>query len=199
VQVICRPFIRRARSWLCLATLFAIALSRSFATSVIAPSFDGLVEHADLIFTGQVISQHSEWRNNNGQRSIVTLVTFGVEAIHKGQTGSTVTLQFLGGTIGDVTLAVSEMPRFNPNERVVLFVEKNGANASPLIGFYHGKFSLRKDVTGREMVLRHDGQALTDVATIGRAAPAAGPASAGLSHEEFTRQVRARVARGSTK
>ena len=179
------------------AVVFALALLRAPATSVIAPTFDQLVQRADLIFTGQVLAQRAEWRNNGGQKSIVTLVTFGVRAVHKGRADATVTLQFLGGTVGDVTLDVSEMPKFKPDERVVLFVEKNGVNASPLLGFYHGKFSLRRDAHGRDTVLTHAGEPVADIAELGRpksATVAAAAPRAAVSHEEFAALVRARLA-----
>lgn len=167
----------------------------SLATSVIAPSFEKLVERATLIFTGQVISQHSEWKNENGQKSIVTLVSFRVRTVHKGHADAVVTLQFLGGTVGDVTLDVSDMPKFSKGERVVLFVENNGASASPLIGFYHGKFSLRANESGGETVLKHNGEPLADVAEIGQAKGAAVPARTGLSHEDFAGKIRERISR----
>ena len=188
------------RTFFAAIAFLVLAASRVFATSVIAPSFDDLVTRADLIFTGQVISQHSEWRETDGKRSIVTIVKFGVEQVHKGRAGVTVKLQFLGGAIGAVTLDVSDMPKFSQGERVVLFVEKNSVNASPLIGFYHGKFSLRKDASGRDAVLKHDGQALVDVAELGRSKRAgAGAIQSGLSHEEFAAKVRERVSQRSPK
>ena len=203
--MICQTIPRALRSCLSLAVVFALALAPSSATSVIAPTFDQLVSRADLIFTGQALSHRTEWRNQGGQKSIVTLVTFGVRALHKGRADATVTLQFLGGTIDDVTLDVSEMPKFKPGERVVLFVEKNGVNASPLLGFYHGKFSLRREADGRDTVLAHDGEPLAGVAEMGRpkravvAGTAAPAPRAALSHEEFTGQVRDRLARNSGK
>ena len=178
--------------------LFGVAPLR--ATSVLPPRFEALVNEADLIFTGQVIAQRAEWRNLQGQKSIVTLVTFGVQATHKGRAGSTVTLQFLGGTIGDVSLDVSEMPRFKPGERALLFVEKNGTMACPLVGWEHGRFSVQKAGPGKEMIFKHDGTALSDVTEIGAArgpaqARVAAPVKAGaaLSHEEFAEKIRARV------
>jgi hypothetical protein len=188
------------RSFFAVGIFLLFAASRAFATSVIAPSFDDLVTRADLIFTGQVISQHSEWRDTGGKRSIVTIVKFGIEQIHKGKAGVTVKLQFLGGAIGAVTLDVSDMPKFTQGERVVLFVEKNSVNASPLIGFYHGKFSLHKDASGRDAVLKHNGEALVDVAELGRSKRAGGHASqSGLSHAEFAIKVRERLSPRSSK
>lgn len=189
--MLCQTILRR--SCFGLAVLFALHFSPASATTVVAPSFEKLVQRADLIFTGQVISQRAEWRRTNGQSSIVTLVTFGVRAVHKGRADTTVTLQFLGGTVGGVTLDVSDMPKFTPGERVVLFVEKNGASASPLIGFYHGKFSLRSDANGRETVLKNDGKPLADVADINHVPPPGVLARGSLSHDEFTGAVRARL------
>jgi hypothetical protein len=194
------PLSRIGRNYFSLAVFLLLAFSRAFATSVIAPSFDDLVSRADLIFTGPVISQHSEWRDTGGKRSIVTIVKFGVEQVHKGRAGVTVKLQFLGGAIGAVALDVSDMPKFTQGERVVLFVEKNSINASPLIGFYHGKFSLRRDASGRDTVLRHNGEALLDVADLGRSKRAGSNAVPnGLSHAEFTEKVRAHISQPSPK
>lgn len=180
----------------CLTVFLTLAVGQGFATTVIAPSFDQLVERADLIFTGQALAQRSEWRNIGGRKSIVTLVSFQVSAVHKGSAGSVATLQFLGGAIGDVTLDISDMPKFKQGERVVLFVHRNGASASPLIGLYHGKFSLHVDAAGRETVAKHDGEPVADVLEIGRSKPAARSTKAALSSAEFTRKVRERLPPG---
>lgn len=182
------------RALVCLALLAGLNLP---ATSVRAPNFNTLVDRAELIFTGQVLSRHCEWRVVEGRRSIVTLISFGVERIHKGASAPVITLQFLGGSMGDVTLSVSEMPRFKPNERVVLFVEGNGSAACPVIGFFHGRFSLKRESGGRETILKHDGEPLTDTAEVGRdrrmdQAPV-DPART-LTHDEFSARVRERVA-----
>jgi hypothetical protein len=174
-----------------LALLFSFVLSAR-ATSVISPGFERLVANSDIIFTGQVLSKRSEWKDVRGRKSIVTLVSFGVRATHKGRTESTITLQFLGGTMGDVTLDVAEMPKFTPGERVVLFVEGNGTSASPLVGFYHGKFSLRQTAAGHDEMLTHNGKPLVSVRDIGRSTENRGR---GISHDEFTARIRNLVAR----
>src|SRR6185295_9511966 len=107
-----------SRQWctaLCVGALLVLS-PRASATTVIAPRFETMVDRAELIFTGQVISQHAEWRTINGQRSIVTLITYGIHHVHKGRATSTVTLQFLGGALGDVALDVTDMPKFKAGE-----------------------------------------------------------------------------------
>jgi hypothetical protein len=154
---------------------FALMLSAALvltqdvrSTTVIPPTFEELADRAELVFVGQVIGSHAEWRAADARRAIFTFTEFRVDEVWKGNADKTITLQFLGGTIGDDTLEVAGVPRFSQNERVVLFVTKNGIQFCPLVGIYHGKFGLRKDgATGREIVVKHDGKPLRDVAEIG--------------------------------
>jgi hypothetical protein len=97
-----------------------------------------------------VLGARSEWRNAATNRVIFTLVEFETSEIIKGNAGASVTLQFLGGTVGDVTLEVAGVPKFHAGDRVILFVESNGVFFCPVVGVFHGKFDLRKDQkTGR--------------------------------------------------
>jgi hypothetical protein len=157
------------------------------ATSVLAPDFETMVRRADLIFTGRVTGQHAEWRNVAGQRSIVTLVTFDVLGVHKGRAGRTVSLQFLGGKIGPASLDVEAMPKFHAGERAVLFVEQNGVNASPLIGFFHGKFNVLTDGT----MTHYDQTPLGDVREIGKSRAQRGTAARAMSQTEFAGKIQA--------
>src|SRR5689334_19518044 len=104
---------------LLVASVFGITAS-TLATSVLAPDFESMVRQSDLIFTGRVSGQRAEWRSIEGQRSIVTLVTFDVLGVHKGQASRTIELQFLGGKIGHASLDVDAMPKFQNGERAVL-------------------------------------------------------------------------------
>lgn len=172
-----------------LALVAAVLEGGSFveATSVLAPDFETMVRRADLIFTGRVTTQHAEWRNIGGQRSIVTLVTFDVLGVHKGHAERTIKLQFLGGKIGPASLDVEAMPKFHAGERAVLFVEQNGVNASPLIGFFHGKFNVLTDGT----MTHYDQTPLGDVREIGKARPRRGTASRAMSQQEFATKIQA--------
>jgi hypothetical protein len=174
---------------LCLLGSFVVAAPPAFATSVVAPSFETMVDRAELIFTGRMAGQRCEWRQMGGQQSIVTLVTFEVISVHKGRPGRSIELQFLGGKIGNISLDVTEMPRFQANERVVLFVEGNGVNASPLVGFHHGRFKLERDPTGREIITDNRG-AITDVAQIGKESSAVRGSLRAISHDDFAARIR---------
>ena len=150
----------------CATMWLFIAVAK--ATSVVAPAFEEMADKADLVFEGKVIGSRAEWRSVAAGRVIFTLVEFETQEVLKGNAGVSVTLQFLGGTVEGVTLEVADVPRFNPGERVVLFVEGNGVQFCPVVGVFHGKFGLRKDdKNGRDIVLMHDGKPLRDVAEIG--------------------------------
>src|SRR5262245_38617027 len=162
-----RPFGFLKCIW--AATFMVMSLLGAHATSVVPPTFTELVANADLVFAGTVVGSHSEWRTVGSDRVIFTMTDFQTEEVLKGKASKVVTLQFLGGTVGDVTLSVSGMPRFEPRERVVLFVEKNGTQVCPLVGVFHGKFVVRSDEkTGREVLIMHNGHPLRDVAEIGQ-------------------------------
>src|SRR5438094_4260618 len=150
-----------ATLWLCITA--------ANATSVVAPAFEEMVDKADLVFVGKVIGSRAEWRSVGPGRVIFTLVEFETQEVLEGNAGASVTLQFLGGTVGGVTLEVADVPRFNAGDRVVLFVEGNGVQFCPVVGVFHGKFGLRKDdKASHDIVLMHDGKPLRDVAEIGK-------------------------------
>lgn len=169
-----------------------VAISSARATTVLAPTFEELVRDAELIFTGRVTAQRAEWRNGGRQRGIVTVVTFEVLDVHKGKAERSIELQFLGGKIGDAELRVDLMPKFAVGERAVLFVEHNGAQASPLVGFCHGKFNLLSD----DSVVAHDGAPVRDVNELGQPRVRRNGARA-LLRREFNERIRVAAQKGN--
>jgi len=144
-------------------------LTTAGGTTVLPPTFEEMTDRAEMIFVGTVVSSRAEWRfvGSSTNRVIFTLVEFDTQEVLKGSTNKTVTLQFLGGTVGDATMEVAGVPQFKPGDRVILFVERNGVQFCPLVGVFHGKFGIRKsDRHGRDIVVMHDGKPLQDVAQI---------------------------------
>ncbi len=189
-------------AWLGLAVLNA--------TSVVPPTFEEMVDRADMVFVGKVIGSNAAWRTVGTNQVIFTQVEFEAQEVLKGKAGKAVTLQFLGGTVGDVTLEVADVPKFGAGDHVLLFVEGNGVQFCPLVGVFHGKFGLRKDEqSGREIVLMHDGRPLRDVKKIGRgggqdpASKAAQlsslPAGDPIAATEFKERIRAQVAKRAAR
>ena len=139
------------------------------ATSVVPPSFPELVAEADAIYRGRVTSvQARRVDRPDGEGSLIkTFVTLTVERVLKGPERSEVTLEFLGGTVGQETMSVSGMPKFNLGAREIVFVQKNGQQFCPLVGLMHGRYRVMRDeATSREHIARDNGVPLTDTSEV---------------------------------
>lgn len=137
------------------------------STTVIPPTFETLVARAGTIFVGDVMDVRGEWESTPEGRSIITLVTFRVSDVWKGTVGPVTQLEFLGGTIGEVSMVVAGMPTFSLGQRDVLFVGTTARAISPLVGFMHGRMRVERDGSGVERVRTFDGQPLGNIAQIG--------------------------------
>jgi len=184
------PMKKLSPSLLATAT-FALAFV-ALATTVIPPTFNDLVTHAEMIFQGTVTDVRSEWTGEGGQRHIASYVTFKVDDAIKGNPGAKVTLNMLGGTVGAETMEVSDAPKFKVGDRDILFVENNGTQFIPLVGIMHGRFHVQKDQNGRDVVLTNDGAPLTDVNQLGKNERAA-TAGRAISTQEFKQAVQSRA------
>ena len=70
---------------------------------------------AERVVVGHVTSVESAWRTNDyGDRLIVSVVHVAVDETMKGQVQSTMDVDVEGGTIGTVTLRVSDEQGFLP-------------------------------------------------------------------------------------
>lgn len=196
-------FLPRVLWSLLIGAICVLRPPSASATSVVAPSFDDLVTKADAVFTGDVTGLRSEWTGQGEKRHIVTLVTFQVLRVLKGEAASPFELRVFGGTVGTETMEVADAPVFHVGERQILFVRHNGTQFIPLVGIMHGQY--RVDET--DHVADHTGHPLTRVEEIGTSRPAmddsvrrraAGngaklaPAAA-LSRAEFETQIAAKV------
>ncbi len=182
------------RLTLALFVAVLLGLTPVAATTVIPPTFDQLVDNAREIFVGRVVARESRWVTTRDGPVIMTLVTFRIDDPVKGQLGTQTSLEFLGGTVGEYTMSVAEMPQFNIGDRDMLFVGNRNA-ASPLVGFMYGRFRIAYDARGIETIQTYDGLALTSGPTAGptQTSPRVGPTA--LS--QFREAVLERLRRGS--
>ncbi len=149
--------------------LTGLAFTRVSATTVVPPTFEQLVQQAELIFQGTVTDSRSVWEGEGGQRHIETYVTFNIEDNLKGQPGTSYTIRMLGGTVGDETLEVTDTPKFKVGDREILFVEHNNDQFVPLVGISYGRFHVQKEEqTGRDVVVNNEGEAVRDLTQLGR-------------------------------
>ena len=154
---------------LVLTAAACVSLASANATTVVAPTFDELVERAQLIFEGIVTNVQSQWAGEGGQRHIVSYVTLQVADGVKGDAGASYTLRMLGGTVGDETMEISDSPKFKVGDRNILFVENNGTQFIPLVGIMYGQFRVEQDQqSGADVVRTHEGQPLGNLDNLGR-------------------------------
>src|SRR5438132_12711820 len=131
-------------------TLIAIGFVRVSATIVVPPTFDQLVQQAEVIFQGTVTNVRSVWEGEGAQRHIDTYVTFQVQESVKGNAGASYTIRMLGGRVGDETMEVTDTPKFNGGDRDILFVEHNNEQFVPLVGITHGRFHVQRNKLDRK-------------------------------------------------
>ncbi|MGD8875279.1 MAG: hypothetical protein PVH38_09035 [Gammaproteobacteria bacterium] len=137
--------------------VFFSAPQTIFATTVLHIDVDFLLNKAMLIFEGEVVSSEARWDRNN--TSITTFITFRVKDIIKGEHQSlTVTVGFLGGTVGETGLEVSTMVYPPVGENGIYFLENPGQQlVNPLVGWGQGHFRVKKDSNGMERILTEGG------------------------------------------
>lgn len=126
--------------------------SWGYAASVRQVAMDEMIQNSRLVFEGKVISLESV---KTGSRRIHTYVTFSILDVIKGDySQDTVTLRFLGGTVGNVTMGVSDMKFPGPGEHGIYFVESlEKSQVNPLYGWSQGHFLVEPDQTGMNRVL----------------------------------------------
>jgi hypothetical protein len=103
---------------------------------------------AERVVVGRVASVAPAWQVNEfGDRLIVSVVRVTVSETLKGQADATVDVQVEGGTIGDLTLRVSDQLTFSPGERATFFLVRNARGA--FVPHLRGQGSLKLDGADR--------------------------------------------------
>jgi hypothetical protein len=81
---------------------------------------------AKAVVVGSVEDVTTRFETNQwGDRLIVSDAVVHVEETLKGSSAGVVTMTVEGGTIGDLTLSVSDIPTIERGERAVLFLEED--------------------------------------------------------------------------
>ena len=79
---------------------------------------------AAKILVGKVVNVDATFAPNEfGDRIIISRVYVQPEEVLKGTVTSVIEVQVEGGTVGDVTLQVSDMPALRANERAIFFLD----------------------------------------------------------------------------
>ena len=186
--------MKKTNYLLIVASLLIVGGS-AHATTVIPPSFEQLVDQAELIFQGNVTRVSSQWVGEGSERHIVSYVTFQIKDSVKGDPGQSYTIRMFGGTVDGETMEIADGPKFEVGDEDIVFVENNGSQVVPLVGIMHGRFHIRRDDSGRELVTTNEGEPVRDVARLGTATESSATGEA-LTPAAFKAAIQSRLQAG---
>jgi hypothetical protein len=153
--------------------VFSLVLSPSLsiATTIRAVAFEELLQYAEFVFEGQVITVESVMPPNGPLPR--TCVLFEIIEVFKGShSDDTVELCFLGGISGEYTVRVANMQYPKLGEKGIYFVKSLARQyTNPLYGWKQGHFLIETNpYTAREHVVTADRQPVTGI-TLEKAPP----------------------------
>jgi len=103
---------------------------------------------AELVVVGRVASVAPGWQVNEfGDRLIISVVRVVVNETLKGQALATLDVEVEGGTIGEVTLHVSDETSFSPGERAVFYLKRTARGT--FVPHLRGDGLLKLDASNR--------------------------------------------------
>ena len=109
---------------------------------------DAAAKGAAKVVAVTVTDVHSDYGVNDfGDRLILSQVSFRVDETMKGSREATGVVTLEGGTVGDVTLDVSDMPRMEKGQRAVLFLTNSRAGGQ--VPYRRGAGVLKLDADDR--------------------------------------------------
>ena len=86
-------------------------------------TLDERIAGAERVVVARAGAVAAEWRENeHGDRLIVSRIDLQVEETLKGVGASTLSLELEGGTLGGLTLRVSDLPMLETGERAIFFL-----------------------------------------------------------------------------
>ena len=146
------------------AIVLLLVLSKAtFASTVKQLTIKEMIDACQLVFEGQVVNVESRLEGNVGR--IETYVTFELLDVVKGYFPQRkLELSFLGGTVGDRTMAVDDLHTPELGERGIYFVRStNEKMVNPLCGWDQGHFLILTDRAGNQRVTTRGGKRVTEL------------------------------------
>lgn len=107
-----------------------------------------LTESSEMIIVGKVINTESEWNENRDR--IFTKVKINADEFIKGNNGTgAVIITIPGGEVGEVGELYTDLPTFENDEEVLLFLKRDINNNYVVNSGLDGKFNIsNKEVVG---------------------------------------------------
>jgi len=147
-----------------LGLVAVLAAGDANATLVEAFDIEDLAVFASEIVEGRVLDVRSAWEG----RLIFTDVEVAVERCYKGPCArEVVVVRTAGGVVDDLEMVVHGAARYQPGERVLLFLEDIDGGRTRTVGLVQGKLRIEPGLAGTRVV-----RSLGDLALVGRRAGA---------------------------
>lgn len=125
------------------------------AASFVVPPDEVLIREADAIAVATVLSS---WARQTPSGGVETVTELAVEEPIKGSlaTGRIVTVVELGGVAGDIGLLICGAAEYEPGERALVFLRRQGEVDSRwrTLHMTLGKFDFEVDAEGRRILMR---------------------------------------------
>ena len=135
------------RAAVCLLFCIGIAASARAQDSIPVPLAER-ARGAERVVVGRVTAVEPMWRTNVfGDRLIVSVVNVAVDETLRGPAQPTVTVEVEGGTIGDLTLHVSDLEPVATGDRAVFYLARNARGV--FVPHLRGQGLLKLDRTDR--------------------------------------------------
>jgi hypothetical protein len=188
----------RRRLLTIVAILLLIAttgVSQAAATTLMRMSLAQMARTAKLIVRARCVSNATLW----DEGEIWTRTTFAVEESWTSPPGPRqIAVRLLGGSLGNITSHVSGIPRFQPGEDTVLFLEPSRNGDLSIVSWQQGTFRIRPNATmGGEIVVQDTAASALTYDPVSRRFEAAGIRAMALA--DFRSQVVAALGASSSR
>ena len=131
-----------------VALLLAVLPAPVWAGRVVPVPLAERARSAERVVLARIASVTPAWRENEfGDRLIVSLARLAVDDTLKGPAAASLEIEVEGGTIGALTLRVSDLPPIVPGERAVFYLRRNGLGV--LVPHLRGQGILELDAADR--------------------------------------------------
>lgn len=175
-----------------LAVLFLAEVNLEATTLVYLP-FEKQCSEAKVIVVARAVKQISAWDETRSR--IYTDTDFSVEEAVKGGISGSLTVRYLGGTVGELAQSVAGSPSFTVGSKYVLFLEPGSGGRYRVVGFSQGCYQVLSESGGKATVKPQLASAEGVRILGGGKAKAVGL----LTLREFLAQVRAQLDRDNKK
>jgi hypothetical protein len=143
-------------------TLWILLLAaQATGTTLARMDLARLTAAATAIARARCLGNSSDWEAGE----IWTRTRFQTLETWKGALPAEFTVRLIGGQVGGIESIVSEVPRFQPGEEVVLFLDPSAGGSYGVTAWTEGTFRVRRDRAGHAFVT----QASTSEAVYNRA------------------------------